>query len=69
MAHLKKIKPFLQSFLALFEQIAHLALAEKLLDFASLLLGFNKGIDFMEGPKGSDKFRFSSRTKGKQNTL
>jgi hypothetical protein len=49
--HLKKINPLLQSCLAFLEQYAHLALLEKPLDFACVLLGLNKGMDFMEGSK------------------
>jgi hypothetical protein len=47
--HLEKFKSFLQSCLAFFEQYAHLPLMKKLLDFASLLLGCNKAVNFMEG--------------------
>jgi hypothetical protein len=50
MTHLKEIKSLLQSCLALLEQRAHLALTEKSLDFATLLLSFNKCMYFVEGP-------------------
>jgi hypothetical protein len=51
MTHLEKIKPLLQSRLAFLQQTAHLTMAEKALDFATLLLGLNKGVDLMEGPE------------------
>jgi hypothetical protein len=49
-AHPKKIKSLCQSIFATLEQYVHLSLAEKLLDLAATLLGFNKGIDLVEGP-------------------
>jgi hypothetical protein len=51
MAHLKEIKPLLQSCPAFLQQCAHLTLTEKSLEFATLLLGLNKGMDLMEGSK------------------
>jgi hypothetical protein len=39
----------LQSCLAFLEQCAHFALTEKALDFAAILLGFNKCMNFMKG--------------------
>jgi hypothetical protein len=51
MTHLEKIKPLLQSCLACLQQTAHLTMAEKALDCATLLLGLNKGMDLMEGPE------------------
>jgi hypothetical protein len=50
MAHLEYITSSLQSRLAFLEQCAHFALTEKALDFAAILLGFNKSMDFMKGP-------------------
>jgi hypothetical protein len=49
-AHQKKIKSLCQSISAILEQSAHLSLMEELLDLAGSLLGFNKGMDFVEGP-------------------
>ena len=49
-AHPKKIKSLCQSILAILEQCVHLSLAEELLDLAATLLGFNKGMDLVEGP-------------------
>jgi hypothetical protein len=43
----------LQSCLAFLEQSAHFTLTEKTLDFAAILLGFNKFMNFMKGPNNS----------------
>jgi hypothetical protein len=69
MAHLKKIKPSLQSCLAFLEQCTHLALTEKVLDFATLLLGLNKGMDLMESPKWQISVSTLKFIKDKQDTL
>jgi hypothetical protein len=51
-AHLKKIKSLCQSMFAILEQCVCLSQAEELLDLAATLLGFNKDVDFVEGPEG-----------------
>jgi hypothetical protein len=56
MAHLKYIISLLQSCLAFLEQCAHLTLTEKALDFAAILLGFNKCMNFMKGPNSRGQF-------------
>jgi hypothetical protein len=53
MCHLKNRKSLLQPCLAILEQCAHLTLTKKVLDFAPILLGFNKCMDFMKGPNSS----------------
>jgi hypothetical protein len=53
MAHLKYISALLQSCLTFLEQCTHFTLTEKALDFAAILLGFNKYMNFMKGPNGS----------------
>jgi hypothetical protein len=50
MTYLKNHKSLLQSCLAFLEQCAHFTLMEKALDFVAILLGFNKCMNFMEGP-------------------
>jgi hypothetical protein len=60
MAHLKEIKPLLQSRLAFLQQCAHISLTEKSLDFATLLLGLNKGMDLMEGSESDSKYQLPS---------
>jgi hypothetical protein len=50
-AYLEKFKSLLQFCLAIPEQSIHFALTEKPLDFAAALLGLNKSMDLMEGPK------------------
>jgi hypothetical protein len=57
MPHLKNLKSLLQSCLAILEQCAHLALAEKLLDLAAILLGFHKCVDFLQGPDRSGQYQ------------
>jgi hypothetical protein len=37
---------------AILEQCVCLSQAEELLDLAATLLGFNKDVDFVEGPEG-----------------
>jgi hypothetical protein len=59
-AHLKEIKPLLQSRLAFLQQCAHLSLTEKPLDFTTLLVGLNKGMDFMEGSESDSRYQLSS---------
>jgi hypothetical protein len=49
--HLEKIACILQSCITIGEQGADFPLSEKSLDFTSFLLGFNKGMYFVEGPK------------------
>jgi hypothetical protein len=56
MPHLKNLKSLLQSSLAIFEQCAHLALTENFLEFAAILLTFNKCVDFVEGPDNSSQY-------------
>ncbi|KAJ7936063.1 hypothetical protein B0H13DRAFT_1853763 [Mycena leptocephala] len=53
MPHLKGLKSLLQSSLAILEQGINLTLAEEILEHAALLLSFNKGVDFVEGPDNS----------------
>jgi hypothetical protein len=50
-AYPKKIKSLCQSIFAIIEQCAHLSLTEELLNLAATLLGFNKGMDPVEGPR------------------
>jgi hypothetical protein len=45
--HLEKMNCIFQSCIAISEQGANFTLTEKSLDFAALLLGFNKGMYFM----------------------
>jgi hypothetical protein len=40
-----------ETIFAILEQCVHLSLAEELLDLAATLLGFDKGMDFVEGPR------------------
>jgi hypothetical protein len=47
MSHLKNLNSLLQSCLAILEQLAHLALMEEILEFAGILLSFDKCVDFM----------------------
>ena len=61
-ADLEKSKPLLQSCLAPLEQCAHLALMEKLFHFTALLLGLDKGMDFVEGPDPSGQYQILSFT-------
>jgi uncharacterized membrane protein len=49
--YLKEINCMLQSCIAISEQGAHFSLTENFLDFASFLLGFNKGMYLVESPK------------------
>jgi hypothetical protein len=53
MPYLKNHKTLLQSCLAILEQCAHFTLTEKFLEFATILLGFNKCMNFMKGPDSS----------------
>jgi hypothetical protein len=48
--HLKKINCILQSRFAIIEQGTDFALTKESLDFGALLLGFKKGVYFMESP-------------------
>jgi hypothetical protein len=57
MPHLEKLKSLLQSCLAIIEQCAHLALTEKPLDPAAILLSFNKRVDFVESPNSSSQYQ------------
>jgi hypothetical protein len=57
MPHLKNLKSLLQSCLAILEECAHLALTEKLLDLAAILLSFNKCVDFVESPDSSSQYQ------------
>jgi hypothetical protein len=57
MAHLKNLKSLLQSCLAILEQCAHFALTEKFLDPATILLSFNKCVDFVESPDNSSPYQ------------
>jgi hypothetical protein len=50
-SYLEKIKSLFQSILAILEQCAHLSLTKESLDLAATLLGFNKGMDFVQSPK------------------
>jgi hypothetical protein len=50
-AYLEKIKSLLQFCLAIPEQGIHFTLTKKSPDFAVALLGLNKSMDLMEGPK------------------
>jgi hypothetical protein len=61
MTCLKNLKSLLQSGLAILEQCTHLALMKEILECATLLLSFKKGVDFVEGPDNScqDDGRFS----------
>jgi hypothetical protein len=47
--HLKEIDCILQSSIAIREQGADFPLTEEFLKFASILLGFNKGVYLVEG--------------------
>jgi hypothetical protein len=55
--HLKNLKSLLQSCLAILEQCTHLALMEKSLELAAILLSFNKCVDFVEGPDNKSILR------------
>jgi hypothetical protein len=41
---------------AILEQCVHLPLLEELLDFDATLLGLNKGMDFVKGPRGNHQY-------------
>jgi hypothetical protein len=49
--HLEEINCILQSCIAVIEQPSDFALTENFHDFASLLLGFNKGMYLVECPE------------------
>jgi hypothetical protein len=60
----------LQSCLAFLEQCAHFTLTEKILDFAAILLGFNKCMNFLKGPNSGGQFiKQNLLLQDKQHTL
>jgi hypothetical protein len=50
-AHLKEINGMLQPYITSIEQCAHLRPPEESLDFAAVLLGFNKGMYLVESSR------------------